>query len=81
MINLVDAVDLDGWYYAGYYVNYGYEQNYDVYDVSGWVRTLVIRALIWIPCFRTTKIHDQMFRYLLILEKVKFGKTRIVESQ
>ena len=27
VINLVDA---------GYYVNYGYEQNYDVYDVSGW---------------------------------------------
>ncbi len=37
VINLVDAVDVDGWYYAGYYVNYGYEQNYDVYDVSGWV--------------------------------------------
>ena len=36
VINLVDAVDMDGWYYAGYYVNYGYEQNYDVYDVSGW---------------------------------------------
>lgn len=36
VINLVDAVDLDGWYYAGYYANYGYEQNYDVYDVSGW---------------------------------------------
>ena len=36
VINLVDAVDLDGWYYAGYYVNYGYEENYDVYDVSGW---------------------------------------------
>lgn len=36
VINLVDAVDLDGWHYAGYYVNYGYEQNYDVYDVSGW---------------------------------------------
>lgn len=36
VINLVDAVDVDGWYYAGYYVNYGYEQNYDVYDVSGW---------------------------------------------
>lgn len=36
VINLVDAVDLDGCYYAGYYVNYGYEQNYDVYDVSGW---------------------------------------------
>lgn len=37
VINLVDAVDVDGWYYAGYYVNYGYEENYDVYDVSGWV--------------------------------------------
>ena len=36
VINLVDAVDLDGWYYAGYYSNYGYEANYDVYDVSGW---------------------------------------------
>lgn len=36
VINLVDAVDMDGWHYAGYYVNYGYEQNYDVYDVSGW---------------------------------------------
>lgn len=36
VINLVDAVDMDGWYYAGYYVNYGYEQNYDVYDFSGW---------------------------------------------
>lgn len=37
VINLVDAVDVDGWYYAGYYANYGYEANYDVYDVSGWV--------------------------------------------
>lgn len=36
VINLVDAVDLDGCYYAGYYANYGYEANYDVYDVSGW---------------------------------------------
>lgn len=36
VINLVDAVDLDGWYYAGYYANYCYEANYDVYDVSGW---------------------------------------------
>lgn len=36
VINLVDAVDLDGWYYAGYYANYGYEANYDVYDFSGW---------------------------------------------
>ena len=36
VINLVDAVDLDGWYYAGYYANYGYEANYDVYDASAW---------------------------------------------
>ncbi len=24
------------WYYAGYYTDYGYEANYDLYDVSGW---------------------------------------------
>lgn len=36
VINLVDAVDVDGWYYAGYYANYGYEANYDVYDASAW---------------------------------------------
>ncbi|MBR2572149.1 MAG: peptide ABC transporter substrate-binding protein [Clostridia bacterium] len=26
----------DEWYYAGYYTDYGYEANYDIYDVSGW---------------------------------------------
>lgn len=36
VVNLVDTTDLDGWYYAGSYVNYGYEQNYDMYDLSGW---------------------------------------------
>ena len=36
VINLVDCVSSDAWYYAGYYANYGYEGNYDIYDVSGW---------------------------------------------
>lgn len=36
IVNLVDCVTSDGWYYAGYYTDYGYEANYDVYDVSGW---------------------------------------------
>ncbi len=36
IINLVECVDSSAWYYAGYYCNYGYEGNYDVYDVSGW---------------------------------------------
>ena len=36
IVNLVDFVTSDGWYYAGYYTDYGYEANYDVYDVSGW---------------------------------------------
>ena len=36
IVNLVDCVTSDGWYYAGYYIDYGYEANYDVYDVSGW---------------------------------------------
>ena len=35
-VNLVTCVDYDGWYYAGYYTDFGYEANYDVYDVSGW---------------------------------------------
>ncbi len=36
IVNLVECVDPDAWYYAGYYTNYGYEGNYDIYDVSGW---------------------------------------------
>jgi oligopeptide transport system substrate-binding protein len=35
-VNLIDGVDYNGWYYAGYYATYGYENNYDVYDLSGW---------------------------------------------
>ncbi len=33
---LVDCPIIDDWYYAGYQTNYGYEANYDIYDVSGW---------------------------------------------
>ena len=36
VVNLVACVDSEGWYYAGYYTDFGYEANYDVYDVSGW---------------------------------------------
>ena len=36
VVNLVTCVDYDGWYYAGYYTDFGYEANYDVYDLSGW---------------------------------------------
>ena len=36
IVNLVECVDSAEWYYAGYYASYGYEGNYDVYDVSGW---------------------------------------------
>ena len=36
IINLCECVDSNAWYYAGYYTDYGYEANYDIYDVSGW---------------------------------------------
>ncbi|MBQ3090496.1 MAG: peptide ABC transporter substrate-binding protein [Oscillospiraceae bacterium] len=36
IVNLVECVDSAAWYYAGYYTTYGYEGNYDMYDVSGW---------------------------------------------
>ena len=36
VINLVSCVSTDEWYYAGYYTDFGYEANYDVYDLSGW---------------------------------------------
>jgi len=35
-INKVACETSQQWYYAGYYTDYGYEANYDVYDVSGW---------------------------------------------
>ncbi|MBQ9148168.1 MAG: peptide ABC transporter substrate-binding protein [Oscillospiraceae bacterium] len=36
IVNLVECTDSDAWYYAGYQCDYGYEGNYDIYDVSGW---------------------------------------------
>lgn len=36
VINLVEAKSFDEWYYSGYYTSYGYEQNYDIFDLSGW---------------------------------------------
>ena len=36
IVNVVDCPTSDEWYYAGYYTDYGYEANYDIYDVSGW---------------------------------------------
>jgi ABC-type oligopeptide transport system substrate-binding subunit len=36
LVNLTECVDYDQWYYAGYYTDYGYEANYDIYDLSGW---------------------------------------------
>ena len=36
IVNLVECVNYDEWYNTGYYTNYGYEANYDMYDLSGW---------------------------------------------
>lgn len=35
-INPVPCADMNKMYYAGYYIGYGYEANFDLYDVSGW---------------------------------------------
>lgn len=35
-INLVACPDMNSVYYAGYYIGYGSEANYDIYDLSGW---------------------------------------------
>lgn len=36
IINLVSCASFDDWYYTGFYTNYGYESNYDIFDLSGW---------------------------------------------
>lgn len=36
IINLTECPTGSSWYNAGYYTDYGYEANYDIYDVSGW---------------------------------------------
>lgn len=35
-VNLVDCNDSTTWYYTGFYTSYGYENNYDLFDLSGW---------------------------------------------
>lgn len=35
-VNLVDCIDTTTWLYTGYYTSYGYENNYDIFDLSGW---------------------------------------------
>jgi ABC-type oligopeptide transport system substrate-binding subunit len=36
IVNLTDCADSDQLYYAGYLTDNGYENNYDIYDMSGW---------------------------------------------
>ena len=36
IVNLIACVDYDEWYNAGYFTSYGYEANYDMYDLAGW---------------------------------------------
>ena len=36
IIDIVACPDAKAWYYTGYYTSYGYEQNYDIFDLSGW---------------------------------------------
>ena len=35
-VDLAGATTSGDWYNAGYYTDYGYQANYDLYDVSGW---------------------------------------------
>jgi peptide/nickel transport system substrate-binding protein/oligopeptide transport system substrate-binding protein len=35
-INLVACSDMNSVYYAGYYIGYGSEANFDIYDLAGW---------------------------------------------
>ena len=36
VINLVECVDSLTWYNTGYYTNFGYESNFEIFDLSGW---------------------------------------------
>ena len=36
IVSLVPCTNDDEWYYAGYYTSYGYEANFDIFDLSGW---------------------------------------------
>lgn len=36
IVNLVACADTNEWMYCGYNTTYGFEMNYDIYDLSGW---------------------------------------------
>lgn len=36
ILDIVACADSTEWYYTGYYTEYGNEQNYDIFDLSGW---------------------------------------------
>ncbi len=36
VVNLTECLDVDQWRSCGYDRDYGYEANYDIYDLSGW---------------------------------------------
>lgn len=36
IVSLVPCANDDEWYYTGYYTSYGYEANFDIFDLSGW---------------------------------------------
>lgn len=36
IVDLVEVSSAKEWYYAGYYASTGYDNNYNIYDVSGW---------------------------------------------
>ncbi|MCQ2354227.1 MAG: peptide ABC transporter substrate-binding protein [Clostridia bacterium] len=36
IVNLTECKNYDEWYYTGYQTDFGYEANYDIYDLSGW---------------------------------------------
>jgi ABC-type oligopeptide transport system substrate-binding subunit len=36
IVNVNETSDFETWGYSGYYVQYGYEMNYDMFDFSGW---------------------------------------------
>lgn len=36
IVNLIPCETTDDWYSAGYFTNYGYQNNFDLWDLSGW---------------------------------------------
>ena len=36
IVNLVSCDNSDAWMYSGYWTDYGYQANYELFDLSGW---------------------------------------------